>query len=78
MTKAYKDFFRVWEKARDKYGLERKVVVNDDEAYIRIYQDKKVIVRSDGTWDNTDHVYEQAAKRLHDWLEQQNKNREKQ
>lgn len=60
-------FFKVWDIAK-KYGLERRVHIDFDEAYIRIYHAGKVIVRVDGTHDDREHLYITAANRLLDWL----------
>ena len=63
------EFFRIWPIAKDRYGLERKVVSNFEEAYIRIYQDQQIIVRVDGTYDDTELLYTTAANRLLDWMD---------
>jgi uncharacterized protein (DUF952 family) len=65
-------FFEVWDIAK-KYGLTRRVVINFQEAYIRIYKGEQVIVRADGEYDETEHLYLTAANRLLDWLERENK-----
>lgn len=63
------EFFRVWEIARDKYGLERVVHFDLEEAYMRIYLDGKIIVRVDTSSDDKELLYLQAAKRLLGWME---------
>lgn len=55
--------------ARKAYGLERLVHIDFEEAYIRIYQDGRVIVRADGTLDELEELYTQAALRLTQWLQ---------
>lgn len=67
------EFFRVWKKAKKHYGLERTVRVNSDEAYMRIYLDGKIIVRVDGTQDDLEILYTQAAQRLLSWMQQREK-----
>lgn len=61
-------FFKVWKIAQEKFGLERKVHVDMDEAYIRIYENGNVVVRADG--EDLEHLYIQAASRLANWMQQ--------
>lgn len=63
------EFFRVWKKALSKYDLERKVYIDFEEAYMRIYHHGNVIVRVDGTYDELEIMYIQAAVRLVAWLQ---------
>lgn len=63
------EFFRVWKKALSKYDLERKVHIDFEEAYMRIYHHGNVIVRVDGTYDELEIMYIQAAVRLVAWLQ---------
>jgi hypothetical protein len=62
-------FFKVWKIAQEKFGLERKVHVDMDEAYIRIYENGNVVVRADGDSEDLEHLYIQAASRLANWMQ---------
>lgn len=71
------EFFRVWDTARKKYGLERKVHIDLNEAYMRIYQGDQIIVRADGTYNDLEIMYIQAAVRLVAWMQQKEKEYDK-
>lgn len=60
-------FFKVWDIAK-RYGLERRVHIDFEEAYIRIYLNGTVVVRADGSYDEREHLYLTAASRLLDYL----------
>lgn len=63
-------FFKVWEKAKKHYNLERFVKINFDEALIRIYYKGQIIVRADGDYNELEIMYTQAANRLATWMQQ--------
>lgn len=63
-------FFKVWDRARKLYDLERIVKVNFDEAKIRIIYQGQIIVRADGEYTELEIMYTQAAHRLATWLQQ--------
>lgn len=63
-------FFKVWDRARKLYDLERFVKVNFDEAKIRIIYQGQIIVRADGEYTELEIMYTQAAQRLATWLQQ--------
>ncbi|MBP5597915.1 MAG: hypothetical protein J6Y02_21285 [Pseudobutyrivibrio sp.] len=63
-------FFKVWDRARKLYDLERLVKVNFDEAKIRIIYQGQIIVRADGEYTELEIMYTQAAQRLATWLQQ--------
>lgn len=63
-------FFKVWDRARKLYDLERIVKVNFDEAKIRIIYQGQIIVRADGEYTELEIMYTQAAQRLATWLQQ--------
>ena len=60
-------FFKVWDIAK-KYGLERIVHIDSDEAYIRIYHNGKIVVRADSSHKEKEFLYVTAATRLLEWL----------
>ncbi len=68
-----KDFFAVWDVAKDVFGLERKVHIDLEEAYIRITSNNTLRVKVDGTYDDTETMYQIAAIRLLNWVEQRTK-----
>lgn len=63
-------FFKVWDRARKLYDLERLVKINFDEALIRIYYKGQIIVRADGDYNELEIMYTQAANRLATWMQQ--------
>ena len=63
-------FFKVWDRARKLYDLERLVKVNFDEAKIRIIYQGQIIVRAEGEYTELEIMYTQAAQRLATWLQQ--------
>ena len=69
-------FFKVWDRARKAYNLERHVKADLEEIYIKIYFQGKVVVRADGASEDIEIVYTQAAQRLIDWMQQKGKENE--
>ena len=68
------EFFKVYEIAAKKYGLERRVNIDLEEAKIRIYENDKIIIRVDGEAEDIESVYLAAALRLFEWMENREKN----
>ena len=62
-------FFEVWKLASKAYGLSRIVHIDLEEAYMRIYQDEKIIVRVEGTCEEIEDLYIAAALRLLQWMQ---------
>lgn len=64
------EFFEIFDIAKKHYGMTRLVHVDFEEAYIRVYLDDKAVVRVDGTYDELEELYIQAAARLLTWIKQ--------
>ena len=62
------DFFAVWEAAKDKFDLERKVHIDFDEAYIRITSGKMFVMKVEGSYEEVEEMYQTAAYKLLEWI----------
>ena len=64
------EFLELYFLVKEKYGLTRIVHVDFNEAYLRVMQQEKIIIRVEGSYDELEYMYLTAAKRLIAWIKQ--------
>lgn len=64
------EFLELYSLVKEKYGLTRIVHVDFNEAYLRVMQQEKIIIRVDGSYDELEYIYLTAANRLIAWIKQ--------
>lgn len=62
------DFFAIYDTAKEVFGLTFLVHYDLDEAYIKIHQGEKLIVKAEGSHIEQEALYQQALIRLIAWI----------